>query len=88
MTYVVLLPSYSHIRGIDKSSSPSLILTTYIYFKNFIGVRLIYNVVLVSGVQIHLKVNLSCKYIYLLFFGFFSYIGHYRVLSRVPCAIQ
>ena len=27
-------------------------------------------------------------YIYPLFFRFFSHIGHYRVLSRVPCAIQ
>ena len=27
-------------------------------------------------------------YIYLLSFRFFSHVGHYRVLSRVPCAIQ
>ena len=27
-------------------------------------------------------------YIYQLFSRFYSYIGHYRVLSRVPCAIQ
>ena len=27
-------------------------------------------------------------YIYPLFFRFFSHIGHYRVLSRIPCAIQ
>ena len=26
-------------------------------------------------------------YIYLLSFRFFSHVGHYRVLSRVPCAI-
>ena len=26
-------------------------------------------------------------HIYPLFFRFFSHIGHYRVLSRVPCAI-
>ena len=27
-------------------------------------------------------------YIYLLFFRFLSHIGYYKVLSRVPCAIQ
>ena len=27
-------------------------------------------------------------YIYPLFFSFSSHIGHYRVLSRVPCAVQ
>ena len=27
-------------------------------------------------------------YIYPLLFRFFSHIGHYRVLSRVPCAIK
>ena len=30
----------------------------------------------------------SYIYIYLLCFRFFPHIGHYRVLSRVPCAIQ
>ena len=44
---------------------------------------LIYNVGLVSGVQqsepvIHIS----------FFFRLFSHIGHYRVLSSVPCAIQ
>ena len=34
------------------------------------------------------KVNQLYTYIYPLFFGFFSYIGHYRVLNRVPCTIQ
>ena len=27
-------------------------------------------------------------YMYLLFFKFFSRLGYYRILSRVPCAIQ
>ena len=51
---------------------------------------MIYNVVSVSGVQ----QSESHIYIYPLFllffffFRFFSHIGHYRVLSRVPCAIQ
>ena len=34
------------------------------------------------------KVNQLYIYIYLFFFRLFSYIGHYRVLRRVPCAIQ
>ena len=47
---------------------------------------MIYNVMLVSGVQqndsvIHI-------HIYPFFFRFFSHIGYYRILSRVPCAIQ
>ena len=27
-------------------------------------------------------------YMYLLFFRFFSHIGSYRVLNKIPCAIQ
>ena len=27
-------------------------------------------------------------YIYSFFFRFFSHIGYYRILSRVPCAVQ
>ena len=38
--------------------------------------------------QVYTKVNQLNIYIYPLFFRFFSHIGHYRVLSRVPCAIQ
>ena len=33
------------------------------------------------------KENQLYVYIYPLFFRFFSHIGHYRVLSRVPCAL-
>ena len=36
--------------------------------------------------QLYSKVNQL--YIYPLFFRLFSHIGHYRVLSSVPCAIQ
>ena len=51
----------------------------------FIGVELIYNVVLVSGVQqsdsiIHIHI--------FILFRLFSHIGYHRILSRVPCAIQ
>ena len=51
-----------------------------------IEVWLIYSVVLVSGVQ----QNDSDKYIYIYVFVYrlFSHIGYYRILSRVPCAIQ
>ena len=27
-------------------------------------------------------------YMFLFFFQFFSHLGYYRILSRVPCAIQ
>ena len=32
--------------------------------------------------------NLLYIHIYPFFFRFFSHIGHYRILRRVPCAIQ
>ena len=50
------------------------------------GVESIYNVVLVSGVQ-HSD-SVICTHTCLFFSRFFSIIGYYRVLSRVPCAIQ
>ena len=37
---------------------------------------------------LHSRMNQLYIYIYPLFFRFFSHIGHYTVLSRVPCAIQ
>ena len=56
-----------------------------LFFLIFIGVQLMYNV-LISGVQqsesvIHIHT-------YTLFLRLFSHIGRYRVLSRVPCVIQ
>ena len=55
-------------------------------FINFYWNELIYNVVLVSAVEqsesiIHIHIST-------LFFAFFSHIGNYSILSRVPCAIQ
>ena len=38
--------------------------------------------------QVRSKLNQLYTHIYPLFFKFFSHIGHYRVLSRVPCAVQ
>ena len=59
-----------------------------VVFFFLIEVHLIYSVVLISGVQqsesaIHLSL-----YIYIFFFRFFSIIGYYTILSRVPRAIQ
>ena len=50
---------------------------------------MLYNVVLVSGVQqsesvTHINIHIST----LSFFRFFSHISHHRVLSKVPCAIR
>ena len=39
-------------------------------------------------VQVYSKMNQLYRYIYTLFLKFFSHIDHYRVLSRVSCAIQ
>ena len=60
-------------------------LTSYFFKLTFTGAYLTYNVVLVTGVQ---QSNLVIHIIYHLFFRFFPPISHYRVLSRVPCAIQ
>ena len=57
----------------------------FFFFLIFIRIQLIYNAVLVSYVQ---KSGFVIIYIYPLFSRFFSHVGHYRVLSRVPCATQ
>ena len=45
---------------------------------------MIYNVVFISGIQ----QSESVIHIYIFtLLRFFSHIGHYRVLSRVPCAV-
>ena len=54
-------------------------------FKTFIGVELLYNVVLVSTVQ------QSESTLQIHIFSLFvlpSHLGHHRALNRVPCAIQ
>ena len=48
---------------------------------------LIYNVVLASALQQSDSV-IYYIYIYLFFSKFFSHLGCYRILNRVPCAIQ
>ena len=50
------------------------------------GVQLIYNVVLLSAVKQSNRVKQI--YTYPLCFRFFFHVDHYRVLNRVPCAIQ
>ena len=58
----------------------------YIFLLNlyiFIEVRLIFNVVLVSGV----RQSDSNIYIYIFFSRFFSLTGYYRILNRVPQAL-
>ena len=47
-----------------------------------IEVYLLYDVVFISGIQ-H-----SDSVLYVFFFRFFSLIGYYKILSRVPCAMQ
>ena len=38
--------------------------------------------------QVYSKAIQLYTYMYLFFFKFFSHLGYYRILSRVPCAIQ
>ena len=51
----------------------------------FLGVLLLYNVMLVSAEQ--QSESAICVYIHL-FSGFPFHLGHHRARSRVPCAIQ
>ena len=64
----------------------------------FIGVQLLYNVVLVSDIQhsesaIYIYIHIytyTYIYIYIYIFSFLDFlpIGHHRALNRVLCAIQ
>ena len=77
---------------LHKKKYQNLVIDTVIF--HFIEVELIYNIVLVSGVQ------QSDLYTYIYFLRFFSHIDYhidniymiylysYRIQSRVPCAIQ
>ena len=59
------------------------LLSPFLFFLILIRVQLFYNVLLISGGQQNESII-----IYPLFFRFLSKIGHYRILSRVLCAIQ
>ena len=75
-------------RGIGKlypQSRPSS-LDQIFFFLFHTGVRLINNVVFILGIQ--QSDSVLYIYMYLLVFKFFSHLAYYRVLSRVPCAIQ
>ena len=65
-------------QGCIQAKTPPLFFLTNLYWS-----IVIYNVVLVSTVY----TTVNQLYIYLLFFRFFSHIGHYRVLNRAPCAV-
>ena len=54
---------------------------------SFFGVQLIYNVVLVSGVQQNESVTHIHKFTPF-FPRFFLHVGCYKALNRVPCALQ
>ena len=58
-----------------------------LYYKKviFMGGQLIYNLVLVSGVQ---QSEAVMHIIYPFFFRLFPHVAYYRILSRVPCAMQ
>ena len=77
------IPTNSPQRSNFCSFSPTLIFFLKIINK-VMRVWLTYNVVLVSAVQ----QSETVIYTFPLLFRFFSYIGHCRVLSKVPCAIQ
>ena len=48
----------------------------------FLGIQLIYNVVLISAVQQHDSV------IHIIIFHIFSIVVYHRILNIYPCAIQ
>ena len=77
---------YLHIWCSDKFTlSPRAEKRVFFKLINFlVEVQLIYNIVLVSGVQ-HSD---SVIHIYIFFFRSFSLICYYKILSIVPCAIQ
>ena len=56
----------------------------FMTLKKIIEVQLIYNLVLVSGIQ----QSDSVLYILFIFFTLFSFIGYYKIMSIVPSVIQ
>ena len=64
------------------------ILSTSRNLKKIVGVYLLYNIVLVSAVQQSESTLHIYIYIYPLFFGLPSHLGHRRALSRIPRAVQ
>ena len=64
------------------SSAPKPI--SFLFLLNYFILKYILNVVLISSVQ----QNESVIHIHIATLRFFSYIGYYRILSSVSCAIQ
>ena len=64
--------------------------TLFIYIISVVSICNYFLKLIFIGVQflLYSTVNQLHTYIYPLFLRFFSHTGHYRVLSRVPCAIQ
>ena len=56
----------------------------FFFLKCFIGLELLYHVVLVSSVQSESAVCIHASPLFL----FLSHLGHPKALSRVPCAMQ
>ena len=57
------------------------------FVKKFIGIELIYSVVLVPGVQQSESILCVCVYINIIS-SLFKILFPHRLLSRVPCAMQ
>ena len=73
--------------------APGLFIYLFINFKNFYWsiVALLYvstQKLMFCQFLLYSKVNQLYVYIYPLFFGFSSHLGHHSALSRDPCAIQ
>ena len=56
----------------------------FLFFKKFVEMQLVYNVVLISAAQ---QSNAGI-HIYMLFFIFFSIMVYHRLLNTISCAIQ
>ena len=80
LVHIDLPYSLLHLCGIPLGGDTMLYAHPMYFLKFFIGVQLIYDIVLVSGVH---KVN--HLHIYPFYFRFFSHIDYYRVLNRVFC---
>ena len=85
MTYLFnKLPTFNLIQH-----NSNFQITKYMERFFLMEIQLIYNIMLVSGVQRHDSViYIQKRKIYIFLFRFFSLIGYYKILSIVPCAIQ
>ena len=84
--YQIFQVSRKHIWYIQSKHHRNqvLLLISILFFKFLL--QLIYNYVLISGVSKVIRLYIHKDHFF--FVRFFSHIGYYRGLSRVPCAIQ